>query len=186
MPVSKSQANQRAGRAGRESEGKCYRLYPEIIFEQLNEITIPEIQRMNISQVFLQLKTLNLSTSFYDFPFLISPSPIVIRQALESLLSLGALDKEQNLTEVGKKMSLLPLSPSYAYFIIKSEEYHCVKEALIAVSLLSVDNIFLQPYREEDKAKAYQAHRHFAMKDGDIITLINIYLKWKQVSLSII
>ncbi len=180
MPVAKSQANQRTGRAGRECPGKCFRLYPRDIFEQLPDATVPEIQRMNIAQVFLQLKALNIE-SFHSFPFLSPPTPAVVRQALETLLHLGALDREQNLTEIGTKLAMLPLHPSFAYFLIKSEDFQCVQEALIAVSLLSVDNVFLQPFKDEDKQKAYHAHRVFASKDGDVITLVNIYNQWIKV-----
>ena len=93
MPISKSQANQRAGRAGRECPGICYRIYTEDTYEhQLVEMTVPEIQRMNISQVILQLKVIGVER-IGAFPFLSRPSDLVIRNALETLLHLGALDR---------------------------------------------------------------------------------------------
>ena len=52
---------------------------------------------------------------------------------------------------------------------------------MTAVSLLSSDTVFLQPYRDEEKRKAGQAHRRFASKDGDLLTLINIYEAWTKV-----
>ena len=179
--MSKSQANQRAGRAGRESAGKCFRLYPEDAFETLQELTIPEIQRMNIAQVFLQLKTLNVA-SFKTFPFLSSPTPMVARQALETLLVLGALDKDQQLTEIGRQIALLPLHPTYAFFLLKARDFHCVQEALIAVSVLSADTIFMQPFREEDKQRAFHCHRLFASRDGDILTLVNVFQQWAKAN----
>jgi HrpA-like RNA helicase len=92
LPVSKSQANQRSGRAGRECAGKCFRLFTEDTFEFLEEVSAPEIQRMNISQVLLQLKMLGVK-SVSSFPFISTPSEIVLRKGLETLLLLGALDK---------------------------------------------------------------------------------------------
>jgi HrpA-like RNA helicase len=74
--VSKSQGNQRAGRAGRESAGKCFRLYAEPTFETLDTSTTPEINRTNIAQVLLQLKVLGVNSPT-DFPFLTAPSPAV-------------------------------------------------------------------------------------------------------------
>ena len=62
--------------------------------------------------------------------------------------------------------------------------YHicrCVVEVMTAVSLLSSDTVFLQPYREEEKKKAGQAHRRFASREGDLLTLINIYEAWTKV-----
>ena len=91
-PVSKAQANQRAGRAGRESEGKCYRLFTESAFESLETVTTPEIQRVNVAQVVLQLKQMGV-VSPLDFPYVSPPSPVVLRKALELLFLLGALGK---------------------------------------------------------------------------------------------
>ena len=59
----------------------------------------------------------------------------------------------------------------------------CVVEVMTAVSLLSSDTVFLQPYREEEKKKAGQAHRRFASREGDLLTLINIYEAWTKVIL---
>jgi HrpA-like RNA helicase len=92
MPVSQSQANQRTGRAGRESAGICYRLFTEEAFTALEKSTTPEIQRINIAQVVLQLKVLGV-VSPSSFPFLSPPSDIALRKAFELLLTLGALNK---------------------------------------------------------------------------------------------
>jgi len=75
-------------------------LFTEDTFEDLQASTIPEIQRMNIAQVLLQLKVLGIQSP-RDFPFLSPPSDAVLRNALLSLLSLGALDK------VSKTIALL-------------------------------------------------------------------------------
>lgn len=90
-PVSQSQANQRAGRAGRESAGKCFRLYSESAFEKLEISTIPEIQRVNISQVILQLKVLGIK-SLDTFHFISPPSKESLKKSLEELLLLEAID----------------------------------------------------------------------------------------------
>ena len=52
---------------------------------------------------------------------------------------------------------------------------------MTAVSLLSSDTVFMQPFREEEKRKAGQAHRRFASREGDLLTLINIYEAWNKV-----
>ena len=114
-PVSKSQANQRAGRAGRECAGKCYRLYTEETYEELEAVSLPEIQRMNIAQVILQLKVLGIK-SISSFPFISSPSEIVLRKGLENLLLLGAIDKVSILTI----MNIIVLIMSYDLYRIKN------------------------------------------------------------------
>jgi HrpA-like RNA helicase len=143
MPVSKFQANQRTGRAGRTSAGKCFRVYTEESFEQLPSAPIPEIQRTNIAQVLLQLKELGVESPS-SYPFISPPSALSMRKAFECLLMLGAIGKDQALTPHGKQMASLPLEPTFAHLLLKSQSLGCVAEALTAVSLLSADNIFLQ------------------------------------------
>lgn len=92
-PVSQSQANQRAGRAGRESSGKCFRLYCESAFERLEQASIPEIKRMNIAQVVLELKAMGIDASAFPFPS--PPPPASISRAVNTLHALGAIDKSK-------------------------------------------------------------------------------------------
>ena len=55
-PISKASANQRAGRAGRVSAGKCFRLYTMSAFEkELDDNSIPEIQRTNLGKVYIYI-----------------------------------------------------------------------------------------------------------------------------------
>jgi HrpA-like RNA helicase len=71
-PISKASARQRAGRAGREAPGICYRLYPESAFQQLREMDEPEIQRCKLASVVLLMKAVGiddvLSFDFMDRP----------------------------------------------------------------------------------------------------------------------
>jgi HrpA-like RNA helicase len=91
-PISQSQANQRAGRAGRESAGKCFRLYTEDAFENLALSAVPEIRRVNITQVVLQLKVLGVKDP-ETFPLPSPPSAQSVTRAVVVLVALGALDK---------------------------------------------------------------------------------------------
>ena len=92
VPVSQSQANQRAGRAGRECPGKCFRLYRQEEFKKLNVCTTPEIQRIGISQVLLQLMSMGIS-NVVEFPYPSPPSQQTLKKALEQLYCIGALGK---------------------------------------------------------------------------------------------
>lgn len=177
VPVSQSQANQRTGRAGREREGQCFRLFTEETFEALPISSVPEIQRVNIAQVILQLKVLGIANPL-DFPYPSPPSQVSVRKALELLVGLGALDKSMNLTSHGRNMSCLPLDPQYAHLLLKSQDYGCVSEMLTAVSILSSESLYLQPHQEHHKRAAALCHRRFASKDGDLPTLVSIYNSW--------
>ena len=95
QPVSKAQARQRTGRAGRETSGLCYRLYTEEQFEELKEMTVPEIQRCSLASVSLQLMALGI-TDILRFDFLDQPPQEAIENALEQLVLLGAVRKSSN------------------------------------------------------------------------------------------
>lgn len=78
-------------------------------------------------------------------------------------------------------MARLPLDPMLAHLLLRSEGFECVDEALIAVAMLSSDNVYVQPHKEEEKSLAIEAHKRFSSRDGDLLSLINIYLSWVKV-----
>uniref|UniRef100_A0A1A7Y0P4 ATP-dependent RNA helicase DHX33 n=1 Tax=Iconisemion striatum TaxID=60296 RepID=A0A1A7Y0P4_9TELE len=179
--VSKAQAWQRAGRAGREDSGYCYRLYTEQEFDSLIPMTVPEIQRCNLAGVMLQLMALGIP-DVMNFDFMSKPSPEAVRSAVEHLELLGAVEKKEQvlLTALGKKMASFPLEPRYAKTILLSPDYSCSEEILSIVSLLSVDSVLYNPPARRDEVLA--ARKKFASSEGDHVTLLNIYRAFKKVS----
>lgn len=104
-PISQANANQRAGRAGRTGPGHCYRLYSAHIFRQeLFENNIPEIQRTNLCNVVLLLKSLNID-NLLQFDFMDPPPQETIISSMYQLWVLGALDNLGHLTPLGRKMA---------------------------------------------------------------------------------
>lgn len=90
--ISKSQAWQRSGRAGRESSGICYRLFTEAEFESMPQNTVPEILRSNLLSVALQLIALGIN-DLLNFDFISKPSTESLNSALNELELLGAVKK---------------------------------------------------------------------------------------------
>ncbi|KAG2376919.1 Pre-mRNA-splicing factor ATP-dependent RNA helicase [Vigna angularis] len=173
VPTSKSQALQRSGRAGREGPGKCFRLYPEKEFDKLEDSTMPEIKRCNLSNVILQLKALGVD-DILGFDFIEKPSRAAITKSLEELFLLGALTDECLLSDpVGHQMARLPLDPIYSKALILASEFNCLEEMLITVALLSVESIFYTPRDKLEEART--ATKCFSSPEGDHITLINVY-----------
>ncbi|KAK1278516.1 putative pre-mRNA-splicing factor ATP-dependent RNA helicase [Acorus gramineus] len=173
VPTSKAQALQRSGRAGREGPGKCFRLYPESVFFELKDSTLPEIKRCNLSSIVLQLKALGID-DIIGFDFMDKPDRDSIKKSLEQLIALGALTDEYKLSDpVGQQMSRLPLDPIHSKAIILATQYNCLEEMLITVSMLSVESIFYSPHDKLEEAKV--AWKRFSCLEGDHITLINVY-----------
>ena len=154
-PVSQANANQRKGRAGRTGPGQCYRLYTERQFrEELLAATVPEIQRTNLANVVLLLKSLGVE-NLLEFHFMDPPPEENILNSMYQLWILGALDNTGQMTTLGKKMVEFPLDPSLSKMLIISEEMRCSLDILIIVSMLSVPSIFFRPkLREEDSDAA--------------------------------
>nr|WP_254431426.1 ATP-dependent RNA helicase HrpA [Agromyces sp. Marseille-P2726] len=92
-PISQASANQRSGRSGRTSDGIAIRLYSEDDYQKRPEFTDPEILRTNLAAVILQMASLGLG-AVEDFPFLTPPDTRGIRDGLDLLRELGALDLE--------------------------------------------------------------------------------------------
>lgn len=177
VPISKASANQRAGRSGRVAAGKCFRLFTAWAYQnELEESTIPEIQRVHLGNVVLMLKSLGINDIIH-FDYLDPPSSEALIIALEQLYALGALNHLGELTRLGRRMAEFPLDPMMSRALLASEKYGCVEEVLTICSMLSVNSsVFFRP---KDKAVfADTARKRFHMFGGDHLSLHNVYKQW--------
>jgi pre-mRNA-splicing factor ATP-dependent RNA helicase DHX38/PRP16 len=171
-PISQANAEQRSGRAGRTGPGKAFRLYKASAYrDELHQNNIPEIQRTNLANVVLLLKSLKIN-DLLSFDFMDPPPEETILNAMYQLWILGALDNKGNLTELGKKMSEFPLDPSLSKILITAQEYGCTEEALTIVSMLSVPSIFYRPKEREQESDA--AREKLFVPESDHLTLYNV------------
>eukprot|EP01130_Rhizamoeba_saxonica_P009796 TRINITY_DN3996_c0_g2_i1.p1 TRINITY_DN3996_c0_g2~~TRINITY_DN3996_c0_g2_i1.p1 ORF type:complete len:490 (-),score=108.47 TRINITY_DN3996_c0_g2_i1:30-1499(-) len=182
-PVSKNSAVQRAGRAGRTAPGSCFRLYTKWAYHnELDESTIPEIQRTNLGNTILMLKSLGID-DLLRFDFMDPPPADTLIRALEQLYALGALNDRGALTKLGRRMAEFPLDPLLSKTILASEKYSCSEEILTICSMLSVNNaIFYQP--KDKKVHAEHARKNFFRPFGDHLTLLNVYNSWVETEYS--
>lgn len=173
-PVSKAQANQRAGRAGRMSAGKCFRLYTAWSFSnELDETTIPEIQRTNLGSVVLMLKSLGID-DLINFDFMDPPPPETLIRALEHLYALGALNDDGDLTKMGRRMAEFPVDPMLSKCILQSENYKCVDQVITICAMVSTGNaVFFRP--KEKAMHADNARKNFFRPGGDHMMLLNVF-----------
>ncbi|KAG5962202.1 hypothetical protein E4U58_003953 [Claviceps cyperi] len=176
-PISQANASQRSGRAGRTGPGKAFRLYTEKAFkDELYLQTIPEVQRTNLSNTVLMLKSLGVK-DLLDFDFMDPPPQDTISTSMFDLWALGALDNLGELTELGRKMSAFPMDPSLAKLLITAEEFGCTEEMITIVSMLSVPNVFYRPKERQDEADAQR--EKFWVHESDHLTYLQVYQAWK-------
>jgi len=181
-PISQANANQRAGRAGRTGPGSCYRLYTEAAFKhELLAGTVPEIQRTNLANVVLLLKSLGVD-NLLDFHFMDPPPQDNILNSMYQLWILGALDNTGKLTPQGREMVEFPLDPSLSKMLITSAGLDCSSEILTIVSMLSVDKHFFRPKGREEESDA--KIEKFQVPESDHLTLLNVYQQWQVAGYS--
>ena len=178
-PHSKSGVNQRKGRAGRTQEGTCYRLYTEEEYEALPEFTKPEICRTSLDSVILNMRYIGIE-DVEHFPFIDLPSHALFVSAYESLKKMGAMDKNEVLTDHGKKMAKLPLEPVLANMLLNSVKYGCVEQIATIVSAIAAGHIMLRPPEEEEQVKSDAAHKRFESQVSDALTFLNIWDEYQE------
>ncbi|CAH2033500.1 unnamed protein product [Thlaspi arvense] len=178
FPISRAASDQRAGRAGRTGPGTCYRLYTESAY--LNEMLpspVPEIQRTNLGNVVLLLKSLKID-KLLDFDFMDPPPRENILNSMYQLWVLGALSNVGGLTDLGWKMVEFPLDPPLAKMLLMGERLGCINEVLTIVSMLSVPSVFFRPKERAEESDA--AREKFLVPESDHLTLLNVYQQWKE------
>ncbi|OAG37345.1 hypothetical protein AYO21_08422 [Fonsecaea monophora] len=172
--ISKASAQQRAGRAGRTGPGHCWRLYSSAVYEQFfPDHTEPEILRAPAESVVLQLKGFAYPRPIAEFPFPTPPAAQTLDKAEQLLKNLGALTVSGSITDLGKRLSMYPLSPRLGKILAACVcETDLVWHILALVSAIAVPEIFItegQLNLTDDKnaATASSAHGQNSGDDDD-------------------
>ncbi|WKC80181.1 ATP-dependent RNA helicase [Borreliella tanukii] len=181
VPISKSSATQRAGRAGRVSKGTCYRLYKREDYQLREDYQKEEIYRTDLSEVILRMADIGIR-DFTHFDFISKPSTHSIQTASKILKSLDAINNKNELTEIGKYMILFPLVPAHSRALVEAMINYpqAIYQTTIGLSFLSTSGIFLLPQNEEMEAR--QAHLKYKNPMGDLIGFVNIFEDFKKAA----
>ncbi|KAH7912940.1 P-loop containing nucleoside triphosphate hydrolase protein [Hygrophoropsis aurantiaca] len=177
--ITKSSAMQRAGRAGREGPGFCFRLYTEDAFTSMALSAEPEIRRCSLTQSLLQLKCLGQDLEAVEF--MDRPNVEAIYSALKTLWLLSALDNAKNLTPLGRQMASFPVEPYLARIILASREHGCASEVIDIVSLISSSSNPFVDISDQRDAIA-DARRKFRHPSGDHMTMLNALRSYQDVA----
>lgn len=170
--ISQASANQRKGRCGRLSDGLCYRLYSEEDFISRTEFTDPEIVRTNLAAVILQMMHLRIG-DIRNFDFVDAPDQRLISDGFQLLSELGAIDNKDRLTAVGRQLCRLPVDPRMGRMLLAAADEGSLREVLIIVSALSIQDPRERPADKQQQAD--QAHAQWRDKTSDFISLLNLW-----------
>lgn len=176
VETSRASADQRAGRAGREAPGEVYRLYVESEYEKMPLHTPAEILRCEAASLFLQLKSLGVD-DVGSFPLVDRPPQEALVKAAGFLCRIGALDRGAKLTEVGKRLGMLPIHPQLSYLLLTAWEFGCAAEMLSIVAMLSTETPF---FFSQNRGEAAPASRPLLCEEGDHLSLLSMYSQWHK------
>ena len=150
--ISQANADQRTGRAGRTAPGKCVRLWSRPEHDERPPHEMPEIRRLDLSEVVLTLKAAGVE-DLRKFRWLEKPDEIALTHAEELLADLGAIH-DGRITPVGRKMLAFPLHPRYARMLLAAQEYNCVHQACLVAALTQGRDLLIRnPGRDVESAR---------------------------------
>ena len=161
--ISKAQATQRRGRAGRTSPGICYRIFSEEEFNRMDPDKEPEIKRTNLDTVIL--KILGLGIHVQDFSLIEKLDERAVENGYQYLEQIEAI-KNKELTEKGQIMADFPLEPGYANVVLQGFKRDCWKSVLKIISILPfAGQIF---FRSKDKKPDTDLVKGFKAMNSDL------------------
>ena len=176
--ISQASAQQRAGRCGRISNGICVRLYDEEDFLARPQYTDPEILRTSLADVILRMKSQRLG-DVETFPFIDRPHRNQINAGVHQLIELGAIDHQGIITDIGKRLSKMPVDPRIARMLLAAATMDCAEEMVIIAAALTVPDPRLQP---PDKIQhARQLHREMSQETSDFLVMLDIWRQFRQI-----
>lgn len=142
-------------------------------YNDLDDNTVPEIQRTNLANVVLSLKSLGIH-DLLNFDFMDPPPAEALLKALELLFALSALNKLGELTKVGRRMAEFPLDPMLSKMIVASVKYQCSDEVISIAAMHSVGgSIFYRPKDKQVHADTARMNFHTG-NVGDHTALLKV------------
>jgi ATP-dependent helicase HrpA len=177
-PIAQAQANQRAGRCGRVSNGICIRLFDEKDFAGRPRFADPEILRSSLAGVILRMKSLHLGT-VEAFPFIEPPRAKAIADGYALLGELNAVDERNELTPIGQELAKLPLDPRVGRMILEARDRQALTEVLIIASALSGQDVRDRPM--EVAQQADEKHKKFDDEKSEFLGTLKLW-RWLEES----
>ncbi|GAQ78707.1 probable ATP-dependent RNA helicase dhx36-like [Klebsormidium nitens] len=183
--ISKASARQRRGRAGRVQPGICYHLYPQLMYnKKMADYAAPEMLRTPLEELCLQVKSLEPIMGPTSIESILSramepPDKRTIAIGVKMLQSIGAVDREENLTPLGKHLSELPIDPRLGKMLLMGATFQCLGPILTIAAGLSHKDPFSVPGTH--KWAALEAKLALAGNtESDHVALVRAFEGWTR------
>ncbi|PNF28423.1 hypothetical protein B7P43_G16197, partial [Cryptotermes secundus] len=179
--VSQANVNQRRGRAGRVKPGECYHMYTRDTYNSLMKFPVPEVLRVPLEKTVLDCKTYSQDEKAEGFLSQMPepPPPESVAQAVHELIHLGALDEDEKLTPLGRRIAMFTTHPKLSKALVHAAVFRCVSPIVTIATVLTNDSeMFQGGLNMKDAIRTVKKIYH---PSSDHLALAWLYREWESL-----